>query len=272
MKTKRAKDLLASTSFTESTHPAICALVDFAAQNPGLDFANYGEISSYRSEARSIQKDWHRFKLALCEASSLGVTDAQVIEAAKGAFSGRLTWTTTHQCAVCGKLVESAEQPPISNCELPPNHSFGDLPKHIWNNPRKFWSYTTGQYFPTEYRKAAASVLECAIHAVKASRPAVSREVFSIAALRELNAENGGCWFDKASMRFFGTRIESGILTGHFFVTSEQPPHGRRAYTVRTFDDKGSIGTHGQLCGYATKAQALKAAQAAHAEKVQVAA
>lgn len=269
MKTKRAKNLLASTSFTESTHPAICALVDFAAQNPGLDPLNYVTMhsydsegwSAYRSEARSIQKDWQRFKLALCEASSLGVTDAQVIEAAKGAFSGRLEWT--------GQKVPACKSGSDILACVAHDHASEIA---VWISRKNTWLYCTGQYFPTEYRKAAASVLEGAIHALKANRPAVSREVFSIAALRELNEENGGLWFEKGNMRFFGTRIESGILTGHFFITSEQPPHGRRAYTVRTFDEKGSIGTHGQLCGYATKAQALKAAQAAHVEKVQVAA
>lgn len=80
-------------------HPAICALVEFAAQNPGIDLANYGFDANgrraYRSESRSITHDWKRFQNALWEALASGVTDAEVIAEAPHAFSGRLEWKTT---------------------------------------------------------------------------------------------------------------------------------------------------------------------------------
>ena len=239
---KRAIEALRTTTYTEGFEPAICALADFAAQNAGLEFGNYGDRAAYAQEARDIGNDWKRFKLALQAASDARVTDADVIAAAPTAFSGRLTWRPKQHTPATVQAGEASRE--------------GD------------WSYCTGQYFPTEYRKAAATLLEYATRAVKQARPPAARSVFTIADLRALNEENGGCWFDKGSMRFFGTKIESGILTGRYFITSEQPPHGSRGFTVRTFDEKGNIGTEGELCGHATRAQARKAAQAAHEANV----
>jgi hypothetical protein len=129
-----------------------------------------------------------------------------------------------------------------------------------WTGSR--WDYTTGQYFCTEYRAAACAVLDTAIRARRQELPPTTREgITSIAELRELNERNGGCWFERGSMKFFGTRIESGIIRGRFFVTSEQPPHGARKYSVRKFDNKGRIDTVGEFCGYSSRREALAAAR-----------
>lgn len=239
--TERAKSALRASSFfgsgvfyqhngrgylkadeTPAESPAIVALTAFAAQNPGLEFANYGEVSSYRSEARGIAKDWHRFVAALKEASLYGVTDADVIAASKHAFSGRLTWTG------------------------------------------KGWDYCTGQYWPTEYRAAAATVLESATHAKKqaeaeANPPAPVAAFKTIAEVKAQNAASGGCWFDRGSMRFFGTRIHGGIYKGRYFITSEQPPHGPRMYSVREAKPDGDIDTVGEFCGYRSLESAREA-------------
>jgi hypothetical protein len=121
------------------------------------------------------------------------------------------------------------------------------------------WKYCTGQYFPTEYRKAAATVLEYALREVRRSRPAQKQMPQSIAELKALNEKNGGCWFGRGEMRFFGTKIESGILRGHYFISSEQPPHGPRAYTVRSFNDEGDVETVGDFCSHHSKADAVEA-------------
>jgi hypothetical protein len=97
----------------------IDALSTFIAQRPGLDFANYGDVSSYRSEIRSIVKDLHHARellqaVAWCDS----ITADDIIAASQ---SGRLTIETTAR----GFRID----------------------------------YTTGQYFPTEYRRAAASLL-----------------------------------------------------------------------------------------------------------------
>jgi hypothetical protein len=98
----------------------------FANQRPGLDFANYGDISAYRSESRSITKDLHQAN-ELLNAVSLrdSLTADAIIEASKHAFSGRLT------------IEETADGFKIDYC--------------------------TGQYWPTEYRRAVCAVLSSAL-------------------------------------------------------------------------------------------------------------
>lgn len=99
-------------------------------QRPGLDINNYvsgwndkNGWSAYRSEVRSISKDRRRALAALEDFESLPF-DLEVLEYALSAYSGRLQL----------KSDESG---------------------------RGFYiNYCTGQYWPTEYRQAAASVLE----------------------------------------------------------------------------------------------------------------
>ena len=83
--------------------------------------------------------------------------------------------------------------------------------------------------------------------------------------VHEIERKTKGHWWDKDTMRFFGTRVHSAVYEGPggtFFVTSEQPPHGPRLCSVREFiieDDpsctnphhaKGSIETRGEFCAY----------------------
>ncbi len=197
---------------------ALTALTEFATQRSGIQFANYGEIKSFRSEQRSITKDLRLFRSALLEALREGVTEKEVVEVAPHAFSGRLTW----------------------------------------NGER--WEYCTGQYFPTEYRKAAKAVIEAALHSIRRNRTPQEKKVSTIAELKELNKTNGGCWFDRSSMRFFNSRIESGIIKGKYFISSEQmDDEHKRLYTVRTFDSKGDISDVGGFQEYDTKENAKNA-------------
>lgn len=233
----RAKSALATAGFAVNETSAIAQLVAFAAQNSGIERVNYYDFRdanrqavrdgrrAFNSEARSITADWTRVKGALIQAALDGVTDADVITAAPMAFSGRLEW------------VPERIDPPLD----------------------AHWSYCTGQYFCTEYRKAAASVLETAARSKRAARPPETKTVHSIDELKALNRKNGGCWFEPDTMRFFGTRICGGIQFGRFFITSEQPPHGGRAYSVRSFDDEGSVDTVGKFCAHETQAQAQAA-------------
>jgi hypothetical protein len=222
MKTKRAQNAI--PEWYAKQNPAIAALVDFAAQNPGLEFGNYGDVRSYKEEQRNISKDWRRFKDALAVCVAEGVTDAHVIAEAPHAFSGRLEWVTNY-----------------------PTY------------PHQYWDYCTGQYWPTEYRKAAATLLEYATRRLRQERPPAKERIESIAQLKALNAQNGGCWFSADTMRFFGTRIESGIIRGKYFITSEQPPHDVRKFSVRSFNDEGDIDTIGEFCAYRNKREAIAA-------------
>ena len=102
------------------------ALRAFISARPGLEFANYGDVSSYRSEMRSITKDRHHAEALLAAVSwrdSIKADD--IIAASERAFSGRLE---IHE--VEGSFLVS---------------------------------YCTGQYFPTEYRRAVCAVLSSAL-------------------------------------------------------------------------------------------------------------
>ena len=99
----------------------IDALYTFAQKRPQLEYSNYGNFSSYSQESRAITKDLHHARALLRRVELSGITAAEIIEASRDAFSGRLTITATDDGIV--KI-----------------------------------DYCVGQYFPTEYRKAVAAV------------------------------------------------------------------------------------------------------------------
>ena len=107
----------------------IAALYTFIGQRPGLEYGNYGEPVSYRAEVRAIGKDLTQARELLRYVElRASITADDIIKASESAYSGRLTITTTDD----GKVSID---------------------------------YCTGQYFPTEYRKAACAVLSQAIWA-----------------------------------------------------------------------------------------------------------
>jgi hypothetical protein len=234
----RAKSALATAGYSVSESSAIAQLVGFAAQNSGIEFGNYGDRKAYAEECRGISKDWKRFKESLYVAHVEGVTDADVIATAPRAFSGRLEWKTI-------KTVWEGDAPNCTKKEVPTDGH---------------WEYCTGQYFCVEYRKAAAAVMEEAARQVRLARPPQHRTVTTLGELKALNKANGGCWFEPAEMRFFGTRIESEIIRGKYFVTSEQREHDTpRKFSIRSFDDKGDIDTIGKFHSFNSKADAVAA-------------
>lgn len=69
--------------------------------------------------------------------------------------------------------------------------------------------------------------------------------------IRRYQPGQGRHWFDRDTLRFFRSRLPQGGLEsehGVFFVTSEQPPHGRRQYSVRKLVGPGDIDTVGAFC------------------------
>lgn len=114
------------------------ALRAFISARPGLEFANYGDISSYRSEMRSITKDRHHAEALLAAVSWREITADAIIEASKHAFSGRLT---------------------IEPVYLQNSGYYGLEPEIVGYSIQ----YCTGQYFPTEYRRAVCAVLSSAL-------------------------------------------------------------------------------------------------------------
>lgn len=97
------------------------ALRKFVNQRPGLEFGNYGDWSAYRSELRQITKD-RTHALALMRQVELreSITVERLLEGFR-AYSGRLSISEKDGKAVL--------------------------------------DYCTGQYWPTEYRKAVAAIM-----------------------------------------------------------------------------------------------------------------
>jgi hypothetical protein len=105
----------------------IAALHAFINQRPGLEFGNYGDVPNYRAEVRAIGRDLTQARQLLRYVElRASITGDDIIEASKRAYSGRLTITARDDGAIA-------------------------------------IDYCTGQYFPTEYRKAACAVLSQAV-------------------------------------------------------------------------------------------------------------
>jgi hypothetical protein len=101
----------------------IDALNRWVSQRPGLDYCNYGDVSSYRAELRSIGKDLqHARALINYVAWHDSITAEMILDAAK---SGRLSIVVTDGTVAI--------------------------------------DYCTGQYWCTEYRPAVCRLLSSVI-------------------------------------------------------------------------------------------------------------
>ncbi len=78
-------------------------------------------------------------------------------------------------------------------------------------------------------------------------------------AVVKANDEAGGHWFEADTMEFFKARLETDLIGGRYFITSERGPYGPRAFSVRMADKKAHIQTVGDFMAYKT----LKDAKAA---------
>lgn len=124
------------TTTQGSKSAVIAALHAWINQRPGLEFGNYGEMKSYRAEIRQIGKDLQHAR-TLLRAVELrdSITGEMIVEAAKHAYSGRLSILVG---PTEGERLDGirAEQLPAVRID-----------------------YCTGQYWPTEYRRAVCAVL-----------------------------------------------------------------------------------------------------------------
>jgi hypothetical protein len=111
---------------TDKENLLLC-LGAFVRQRPGLEFGNYGDVTAYRSELRSITKSRHHAETLInAVAWRDSVTAEDIIRASQHAYSGRLTILRTD---TGGFKID----------------------------------YCTGQYFPTEYRNAVCAVLSAVL-------------------------------------------------------------------------------------------------------------
>ena len=134
----------------------VAALDAFIRQRPGLEYGNYGDLSAYRAEVRSIGKDLqHARKLIDYVAWHDSITAEMILDAAR---SGRLS------IVVDGNKVRV--------------------------------DYCTGQYWPTEYRPAVCRLLSSVIWDwMRANDPRRSGEMIRKAASRELGTSIARRWF-----------------------------------------------------------------------------
>ena len=84
--------------------------------------------------------------------------------------------------------------------------------------------------------------------------------------VKQANKQIGNHFFDKKTMEFFNSKIESSLIEKNekqYFITSEQftgPGEyiGKRLYTIREVKPNGEIKTIGEFQGYNTKQEAKK--------------
>lgn len=99
----------------------LAALHRFVRQRPGLDWRNYGDRAAYREEMRGITRDLKEAETLLRQvALAHTITGEDLITASRLSFSGRL------------KINQTPDGVTLDYC--------------------------TGQYFPTEYRRAVAAI------------------------------------------------------------------------------------------------------------------
>jgi len=141
----------------------IDAIGKFIRQRPGLKFVNYGNLSSYRAECRSIARDKRDAERLLAfVAIRDSITAEMLIQAAQLTYAGRLL------------IVE--------------------------RNGKVGIDYCTGQYWPTEYRRAACAVLAFAIwdHVREHDMPG-----------DEYRGLSAGDWLRRHFRREFGRSMQS---------------------------------------------------------------
>jgi hypothetical protein len=144
----------------------IAALDKWLRQRPGLEFGNYGDVSSYRSEMRSIGRDLqHARAMVNYVAWHDSITAEMIVDAAKHSYSGRLS------IAIDGDKVTI--------------------------------DYVTGQYWPTEYRRAVCALMSSVIWSwLRENAPpdAGTHDKFS-------NLQDVGDYIRKTAKREFGASI-----------------------------------------------------------------
>ncbi len=71
-------------------------------------------------------------------------------------------------------------------------------------------------------------------------------------AVVKANDEAGQHWFDADAMEFFKSRLESDLIDGRYFISSERGPHFPRAFSIRMADEDAHIQTVGDFMAYET--------------------
>ena len=160
----------------------VTLLYAWIAQRPGLDFANYGDVANYRSESRRITRQGHDARQLVRAVEMSSMTAEQLLEGFR-AYSGRLT------------IEEHPTKPGSFRLD-----------------------YCTGQYWPTEYRAAAAAVCASALwNYARESMPAANGKVKRISGVGTFAHEtehdsidglSPGDWLRRNFRRQFGATMQ----------------------------------------------------------------
>ncbi len=154
----------------------IAALRTFMNQRSGIDFRDYGDVKAFRAEQRSITKDLHHARELMRAVELSSITADDLLKASKGAFSGRLTIRTNFdwriaQCDASGKpegwvtgfVSEGAARDLVQHWRDCGNVTLADRARIYPPRNNASIDYVTGQYGPTEYRRAVCAVLASAL-------------------------------------------------------------------------------------------------------------
>lgn len=151
------------------------ALERFAEQRPGIEPGNYGDWRAYRRESAQVTRDLRHVRTLAAAVMRHPTLDAEyLLSAARG---GRLTI---------------------------------EAPADAVDAVQVRVGYTTGQYFPTEYRRAVARVLAGALwdwtreNAMPAPRTAPDGQEFYPSLRRRSGFVSGGDWLREHFAREFG--------------------------------------------------------------------
>lgn len=77
---------------------------------------------------------------------------------------------------------------------------------------------------------------------------------------KELNKQEGYHFFDEDTMEFFNSKMETDLLNGNYFITSEQYSlSSPRQYSIRKANGDGTVDTIGQFQQYNSLKEAKEA-------------
>ena len=214
------------------------ALRKFINQQPNLDPANYG-----------------------CHVEQLAYSSRKQRIEARRAMQGDMR-TIQKDGTRARKALREALTYPLNAAILAEAFGQAFSGRLGWNGTAL--EYCTGQYYPTEYRAAAASVLERYNHAVRPKfNPPQGIIYTNISQIENASQRAGSHWFDVGTKSFFHSRTLSAVFHGNggvYFVSSEKGPNNIRCYTVRVFNpqnaDISSFGPFNEL----TRERALRLA------------
>lgn len=140
----------------------LAAIRAFAAQRSGIDPGNYHDWKSFRAEQRSITKDLTEARQLIRRVElSDSITAEDLMKAAERAYSGRLSIVERYsfECMSCEHKWKAPKPAPgvVTPCPKCDQGFSYMRPDAIAVD------YCTGQYFPTEYRKAVCAVMASAL-------------------------------------------------------------------------------------------------------------